>query len=266
MNKMYYSNMFRELGFFNGTRFSVFNKVRYKIRRQRNSLWKIHINSLNYDVFIRPYTTDYDLMAEFFLNGVLSEKRIFQYDIDFSNKIREPVKYIIDAGANIGLFSVLYGRKFSGASIIAVEPEQENYKMLLKNTKNLSRVQTLRGGVWSKNCYLKVNESKTGAWGFTVSECDKSKSDICAFSIQSIMKKYGFPYIDILKMDIEGSEYEVFHDEKCLEWLPLVKVLIIETHDDNVPGCEQAVMKKMESLGYMAEKAGEDIVFYKEIL
>ena len=78
----------------------------------------------------------------------------------------------------------------------------------------------------------------TGEWGFTVSECSREDADVRAFSIPGIMKKYGFPYIDILKMDIEGSEYEIFKDKKCLEWLPLVKVLIIETHDRKIPGCE----------------------------
>lgn len=263
MHKSYYSNMFRELGIFNGIRFSVFNKVRHKISMKRNPLWRVHIRSMDYSLFIRPFTTDYDLIAEFFLNGAVNEERMFQYDIDLSDKIKGPVKYIIDAGANIGLFSVLYGRKYREASIIAVEPERENYQMLLKNTENLKNVQPLRGGIWSRDCYLKVNESKTGAWGFTVSECDKNRSDIRAYSIQNIMEKSGFPYIDILKMDIEGSEYEVFSSKKCLEWLQLVKVLIIETHDSKIPGCGEAVRKKMQLLGYVQETAGEDIVFYK---
>lgn len=65
-------------------------------------------------------------------------------------------------------------------------------------------------------------------------------------------------------MDIEGSEMEVFQDEKCLEWLKLVKVLIIETHDDKAAGCEGVVMDRMKLSGYVYEKAGEDFVFYRK--
>lgn len=264
MNKPYYINLFRELGLLNGIRFSVWNKIQHRINGKYKGLWRIHINSIDYDVYIRPHTTDYCLIAEFFLNGAADESSRFQYDIDFSRKIKGPVRYIIDAGANIGLFSVLYARKFSQASIIAVEPEQENSCMLLKNIKNLNGVKFLRGGVWSRNCYLNVHESRTGEWGFTVSECSREDADVRAFSIPGIMKKYGFPYIDILKVDIEGSEYEIFKDKKCLEWLPLVKVLIIETHDRKIPGCEAAVMRRMKHLGFVFEKTGEDFVFYRK--
>ncbi len=264
MNKAYYSNMIRELGILNGIRFSVFNKVRHKMKIKRNYLWRIHINSLGRDVYIRPFTTDFDLIGDFFLNGAISRESKYQYDINFSDKLKKPAKYVIDAGANIGLFSVLYKKKFCGATIAAIEPEQGNYRLLLKNIKNLNGVKALRGGVWSKKCFLKINESKTGAWGFTVSECEQKDSDIFAFSIPDIMKKYKFPYIDILKMDIEGSEMEVFQDEKCLEWLKLVKVLIIETHDDKAAGCEGVVMDRMKLSGYVYEKAGEDFVFYRK--
>ena len=120
MNKPYYINLFRELGLLNGIRFSVWNKIQHRINGKYKGLWRIHINSIDYDVYIRPHTTDYCLIAEFFLNGAADESSRFQYDIDFSRKIKGPVRYIIDAGANIGLFSVLYARKFSQASIIAV--------------------------------------------------------------------------------------------------------------------------------------------------
>ena len=191
MNTIFYHNLFRELGIFNGVRFAVLNKFKRYSRKNKTinvPIWKLNINSMNESVLIRPYTTDFDLVKEFFLNADESSKN--QYDIDFSNKLIYPVRYIIDAGANIGLFSILYKNKFKNAEIIAIEPEKNNFKMLKKNINGCTRIQTLRGGLWSKSCYLKVKESRSGEWGFTVVECSKDQSDVYAYSVLDVINRY----------------------------------------------------------------------------
>ena len=73
----------------------------------------IKVNSKEYgNIFIRTNTTDVLIaMALFGLIG----KSEYEFGIE---RILPDVKYIIDAGANIGLFSLIYANKFPNAQII----------------------------------------------------------------------------------------------------------------------------------------------------
>ena len=52
------------------------------------------------------------------------------------------------------------------------------------------------------------------------------------------MSRYGIEFIDILKLDIEGAELEVF--ETSESWIGKVGMLAVETHDRFRPGCSKA--------------------------
>ena len=52
------------------------------------------------------------------------------------------------------------------------------------------------------------------------------------------MREVGFETVDILKIDVEGAEREIFSN--C-DWMEKVKLLAIELHDRNWAGCSDAV-------------------------
>ena len=62
--------------------------------------------------------------------------------------------------------------------------------------------------------------------------------DIPSITILSLMRDCRIDYIDLLKLDIEGSEREVF--EVC-DWQERVDSVVVELHDRFVPGCSEAV-------------------------
>lgn len=64
--------------------------------------------------------------------------------------------------------------------------------------------------------------------------------------------------IDVLKIDIEGSEIEVLNHSKA--WIDAVKTLIIELHDRFRPGCAEALQKAFSSHTYDKSRSGENIV------
>ena len=66
--------------------------------------------------------------------------------------------------------------------------------------------------------------------------------------------------IDILKIDIEGSEKEVFQHGYA-DWLPKIKVLIIELHDRMVPGASAAVFSAINQYDFSVDIKGENLVF-----
>ncbi|MFL9833990.1 FkbM family methyltransferase [Chryseobacterium terrae] len=138
-------------------------------------------------------------------------------------------KTIIDAGGNVGLFTVLMKNKFPDAKVVIIEPDSDNFMMIEKNLKNYADIQLLNKGVWSSDVKLKIIDEDASKWGIQVVE-DNENGKIEAVCINTIIKENNFDRIDVLKMDIEGSEKEVF-SKNYENWLPKVKILVIELHD-----------------------------------
>ena len=71
--------------------------------------------------------------------------------------------------------------------------------------------------------------------------------------------------VDILKIDIEGSEKEIF-EQGFEEWLPFTKILIVETHDRYKQGSSKAVLKAVSAYNFSLEVSGENLIFYNNDL
>jgi len=183
---------------------------------------------------------------------------------DYNLTINFNPSTIIDGGANIGLTSVFFANKYPNADIVAVEPEKGNFEMLKKNTKNYGRISLIRSGIWSHSAILSVIDEGKGNNSFTVAEILSPKVDsINAISIYDIMQERSWDTIDILKLDIEGAEKNVF-EKNFEQWLPRVKILIIEFHDRMVEGCSSTVLKALSNYSFRSEIKGENTIFYNK--
>ena len=76
-----------------------------------------------------------------------------------------------------------------------------------------------------------------GKWAMTVEE-DAENGTVKGESIQTLMKRNNIDHIDILKLDIETSEKNLFA-ENYQSWLPKTHLIIIELHDRMLPGCSK---------------------------
>jgi FkbM family methyltransferase len=122
--------------------------------------------------------------------------------------VREP-RIIIDAGANIGLASLYFLHQYPGARIIAIEPDPENLAIAEKNLKAFrNRCTIVRGALWSGKRTLQLK--RVGAHWETQVVTSAEGSSIQAYSLADLANEYSFSSIDLLKIDIEGAEEEVF--------------------------------------------------------
>jgi FkbM family methyltransferase len=221
------------------------------IEHEYNSRWgkglvKIQPFGYKVPIYLRGQTSDYNVFFQ-----VITSKG---YKLHFPFK----PETIIDLGANIGLTSVYFKNVYPEVKIIAVEPEKNNFDLLKKNTEQYKDIICLHNGIWDKNCFLKIVDNNVEKCAFEVEETVE-KTDIHAISISNIVKEYNLKSIDILKIDIEGSEKQIFTNG-FEEWLPLVKVLMIELHDLSNPGCSMAVFKSLSGYDYYTDFQGETLV------
>ncbi len=191
-------------------------------------------------VYIRPNTADQFVYDEVFRGG--------EYALDAP----EPPKLIVDAGAHIGLASVFFAQRWPEAKIISIEPDSANFRMLYRNTRQFPNITPIHSGVWSKDTPAQDREPpKARLWSFRVVE---SEDGFPAITIDSIIREYG--RIDLLKLDIEGSEKTVLEHSK--NWIHAISMLVIELHDRHVPGCSDALEAAIAGIEFqrsMSEKA-----------
>ena len=210
---------------------------------------KISIPGLSHSVYLRPHTSDVHTFREIFLRQ--------EYNITLSQN----PQFIIDAGANIGFTTLYFSRRYPATKILSLEPDQGNFEILKKNTAHYQNITPIQAALWNKEGSIEITDKGYGVRGFMVEEASvNSTSSMPATTLSALIQKYNIASIDILKMDIEGSEKEVFATE-VEKWLPITKCLVIELHDRMKPGCSQAVFKALANYDFEMTIKGENLVF-----
>lgn len=211
----------------------------------------VHLPGYASPIYFRPGTADLTTFREIFLRE--------EYKLDLPASLHP--KIIIDAGANIGFTSIFLAHRYPGANIYSLEPEPSNFKLLHKNTEGYPNIKPIHAAVWPQDGILEITDRGFGLRGFMVEEAKGKGTGVSAVSIDSLIRQYAIQNIDILKMDIEGSEKEVF--EGNTNWLAFTTCLVIEVHDRLKPGCSEAVFQALHPYHFSKTARGENLVFIK---
>jgi len=134
---------------------------------------------------------------------------------------RDDVRLVFDVGANIGDVSLAAVRSFPNAHIYSFEPVSATYKMLCENVKNYSeRITPYNFGFLNVSKRLDIHiTSSHGASSILDQSLDHRSvhphiretgtESIEVYTLDSFMSDKAIDRIDILKIDVEGTELEV---------------------------------------------------------
>ena len=170
---------------------------------------------------------------------------------------------IIDAGAYIGISPYWLSRMFPAATIVAIEPDYENFLLLIRNTACCPNVHRLHAAL-VPNCQagslVSLRDRVTGPWGYSiVAGAGKPIGVVAGVSLLGLTNYFGLTN-GILKLDIEGGEYALLeHDAALLKQWP---VLIAELHERIVPGVEE-LFSKVFSDRAIDDLGGEKVLAVK---
>jgi FkbM family methyltransferase len=220
----------------------------------RGSECRISVPGMKHPVHMRTGTSDRSAFNEVIVKG--------WYDHPFPGAPR----FIIDAGANVGYASVRFAELYPDADIVAVEPDRENFGLLQRNIAPYPRVRGLRCGVWPRNAELVIENPEAKSWAFRVREASAGEKGFAAVGIGALLDESGAPTLDILKLDIEGAEREVFADPNCHAWLSRTKMIFVELHDRIKPGCTEAMENAIAAHGFDRLPLGSNLILIRREL
>ena len=120
---------------------------------------------------------------------------------------------IIDAGANVGDYSILANQIMSACKIYAFEPVESTFQHLLSNIKDLKNVVPIKKGLFKENCELAINlfasnehSSIYDIEGLPIGSDSQQKIELVRGD--DFIKDNQIDLIDFLKLDVEGAEYD----------------------------------------------------------
>ncbi len=146
----------------------------------------------------------------------------------------DPEPYIIDGGAHSG-FSIAYFKSlYPDARIVAFEPDASNRNLTAENvsTNAWSNVAlepyALGGSDGVAEFFVSSVDSMAGTLTHRLHE-KKQLGEMVTVNVRSL-RPWIDRQVDLLKLDIEGAEYDVFNDIE--ENLHLIKMIVCEVHID----------------------------------
>lgn len=124
---------------------------------------------------------------------------------------------VVDLGANVGIFSARiapFARR-----VLAYEPIRANFQQLEKNLAERENVTLVHAAVSGRAGQLRIYAPENDALSGTFSAHADAGPDLAsdryeeveAISLDAVFEKHGVAHCDLLKIDVEGEEYDILH-------------------------------------------------------
>jgi FkbM family methyltransferase len=199
--------------------------IRRKSGSARQTIHRLSLRSLEHPLHLREGRSDPYFFGQIFLDQEFAPSR----GLDLST--------VIDLGANAGLASVWFLNAFPRAKIVSVEANPANYPSLEANLHPYgNRAILIQGAVWSRQTSLVLVPGRDEGDAHVREAVPADDSSdlrpsgvIEGWDMPALMARGGFTSVDLLKMDIEGAEIELFQNG-AERWLPSVRNLSVELH------------------------------------
>jgi len=173
---------------------------------------------------------------------------------------------ILDLGANIGIFTLYAARWAPRTRVISLEPFPSTFRRLLAAV----REHHLEFRV---SC---LNYAATGAAGvrvmpnFSVSSQQralaspanpKPGTEVVGKTLEAILDENSLWEVDLMKIDIEGSEYEVLLSTPC-RVLARIRRIAMEYHGDSTPYIKRQLFDHLRQAGFAVKSDVSDALGY----
>ena len=214
----------------------------------REARIQLFLKPLNLSIEIRPSSSDLPVLRKIFVEQ------------EYTPPWPLAPATILDGGAYIGLSSLYFHHLFPEAQILALEPDPESFAMLEKNTHAIPQIRVVNAALWSSHESQRFLADAGAPWASRISGTSIAETrSVRCMTLPEVATMAG-GRLDLMKLDIEGAEAEVFRggDEQILRH---VQSVVIEFHDRFFPGSSKPFMNAIDSLPHVSVEQGENSWF-----
>jgi len=216
---------------------------------------EISIEGIPHPIKLRVGTSDARSMADCLLD--------MQYDIDPGFEPRT----VVDLGGNIGCSAIYFANRWPDAKIVVVEPLAATFAILQQNTEFYPNIIPVHAAAHPRRETVELFVPKTGFWATRVTRAGssgtKESNSARGLPVIDLLDEYGIDRIDILKIDIEGSEADLFANNPH-PWLSRTRLMMIELHDNVRMGCTWHLERALKQYKTRKGHIGENLLVWLE--
>ena len=176
-------------------------------------------------------------------------------------RLRDASGIVVDAGAHVGLFALL--ASVHARQVVALEAHPDNHALLEANiARNLrSNVVARRKALWSSDGTTTFVEGPDTSAGSVVRGRGGRQLTVPSVRLDSIFEETG--PIDLLKLDVEGAEFDVL-DATSDEALLLTRAIVGELHLEDRAERLEPLVDRLRSLGFTTTVRRPPVYYWSE--
>ena len=164
-----------------------------------------------------------------------------------------------DVGANIGLHSILYAKKFPQANVVAFEPMPLNFRILKENIHfnkltNVCAYDFALGDEQGiRTLYSKMDPGWGGSSFLRGERPGETNLEVEVFPGDLLWSEREFPFPDIIKIDVEGFEMSVLRGLKRVLSERRTKIFV-ELHETYLKSLGHSLWSSIDAIRALAYK------------
>lgn len=162
-------------------------------------------------------------------------KKREHYSTDYMKEIIKENDTIIDIGANSGYYALLESQLANRGEVYAIEPVPKNMQLLKKNIelndyKNIQVFPLAIGGENGEGKMYLYDKGNLCSFTKNIQNKPTGKVTIPIMTLDRFVEKCAFAYPTLIRMDVEGYEYEIIKGMANILKSNKPLILFIELH------------------------------------
>jgi FkbM family methyltransferase len=200
-------------------------RFKWREHRGRQVLGSYHTRAAAIPYCLRHGTRDVGIFSEVFIAGEYDPPPAVAERLALLGRAPR----VLDLGANIGLFAAACRERWPGARIVSVEPDPENLMLLRRAAADGDAIEVIAACAAAGEGSVRFLAGRL-AESHVVDDADAGAETIEVPCVDALRLAAD---ADLVKIDIEGSEWELLADPRLAQ--SAAQAIVMEWHAERCP-------------------------------